>query len=91
VRPGGARITDPTLPHWTIVGRGDQPAGLSIAILLCLVGIRLGRRLRLPNAALFRPMLLTMAVNVFGLSHGYAWTWPPRPAASMPCRQRPRG
>ncbi|KZM71292.1 AbrB family transcriptional regulator [Nocardia terpenica] len=67
-------VTNPDLPGWMIVGRGDQIAGLSIAIMLCIVGTRLGRRLRLPNAALLGPMLLTTALTATGLSHGYAPT-----------------
>ncbi|MBF6330818.1 AbrB family transcriptional regulator [Nocardia transvalensis] len=67
-------VTNPDLPAWMIVGRGDQVAGLSIAIVLCLVGIRGGRWLGLPNAALLGPMLLTMALTAAGVSHGYAPT-----------------
>ncbi|MVU81750.1 AbrB family transcriptional regulator [Nocardia sp. ET3-3] len=70
----GGSVTDPTLPYWMIVGRGDQLAGLSIAIVLCLIGIRAGRWLRLPNAALLGPMLITAVVTALGLSHGYAPT-----------------
>ncbi|MFI5778042.1 AbrB family transcriptional regulator [Nocardia sp. NPDC051570] len=68
------RVTNPDLPGWMIVGRGDQVAGLSIAIMLCVIGIRVGRRLRLPNAALLGPMLLAMALAASGVSHGYAPT-----------------
>ncbi|MEC3916846.1 AbrB family transcriptional regulator [Nocardia sp. CDC160] len=70
----GGSVTDPTLPYWMIVGRGDQLAGLSIAIVLCLIGIRLGKWLRLPNAALLGPMLITAVVTALGLTHGYAPT-----------------
>ncbi|RDI66892.1 AbrB family transcriptional regulator [Nocardia pseudobrasiliensis] len=68
------RVTNPDLPAWMIVGRGDQVAGLSIAIVLCLVGTRLGRWLRLPNAALLGPMMLAMLLTAAGVSHGYAPT-----------------
>ncbi|MGV9680093.1 AbrB family transcriptional regulator [Nocardia sp. NPDC003482] len=68
------RVTNPDLPAWMIVGRGDQVAGLSIAIVLCLLGIRVGRWLRLPNAALLGPMLLAMLLTAAGVSHGYAPT-----------------
>lgn len=67
-------VTNPDLPHWMIVGRGDQVAGLSIAVLLCLVGVRLGRRLGMPSPALIGPMLLTGLLTALGLSHGYAPT-----------------
>ncbi|WP_051179386.1 AbrB family transcriptional regulator [Nocardia concava] len=70
----GGSVTDPSLPYWMIVGRGDQLAGLSIAIVLCLIGIRVGRWLRLPNAALLGPMLLAAVVTALGVSHGYAPT-----------------
>ncbi|MFI9503323.1 AbrB family transcriptional regulator [Nocardia sp. NPDC052566] len=67
-------ITNPDLPQWMIVGRGDQVAGLSIAIVLCLIGIRLGRYLRLPSPMLIGPMLATAALTAIGISHGYAPT-----------------
>ncbi|WP_280381618.1 AbrB family transcriptional regulator [Nocardia wallacei] len=70
----GDAVTDPDLPHWMIVGRGDQVAGLSIAIVLCLTGIRCGRRLRLPSPALLGPLLITAALTAVGVSHGYAPT-----------------
>lgn len=70
----GGSVTDPHLPFWMVVGRGDQLAGLSVAIVLCLIGIRVGARLRLPNAALLGPMLVTAVVTALGLSHGYAPT-----------------
>ncbi|ATL71611.1 AbrB family transcriptional regulator [Nocardia terpenica] len=65
---------NPVLPHWMIVGRGDQIAGLSIAIVLCAAGIAVGRRLRLPSPALIGPLLITAAVTALGLTHGYAPT-----------------
>ncbi|MFI9508957.1 AbrB family transcriptional regulator [Nocardia sp. NPDC052566] len=67
-------VTDPDLPHWMVVGRGDQVAGLCIAVVLCLVGIKLGRRLGLPSPALIGPMLITALLTALGLSHGYAPT-----------------
>ncbi|AYF72832.1 AbrB family transcriptional regulator [Nocardia yunnanensis] len=70
----GGSVTDPSLPYWMIVGRGDQLAGLSIAIMLCLIGIRVGKWLRLPNAALLGPMLIAAVVTALGLTHGYAPT-----------------
>lgn len=70
----GGSVTNPDLPHWMLVGRGDQVAGLSIAIVLCLIGIRVGRWLRLPSPALIGPMILTALLTAFGISHGYAPT-----------------
>ncbi|MBF6238314.1 Putative ammonia monooxygenase [Nocardia otitidiscaviarum] len=70
----GGAVTDPDLPSWMIVGRGDQVAGLSIAIMLCLIGLRLGRWLRLPSPALIGPMLVTAVLTALGISHGYAPT-----------------
>ncbi|MEG8183839.1 AbrB family transcriptional regulator [Nocardia terpenica] len=68
------QVTDPDLPHWMVVGRGDQVAGVCTAIVLSLIGIRLGRSLRVPSPALIGPMLLTAAVTALGVSHGYAPT-----------------
>ncbi|MFD6158757.1 AbrB family transcriptional regulator [Nocardia sp. NPDC060256] len=70
----GASVTNPDLPFWMIVGRGDQVAGLSIAVMLCVVGTKLGKRLSLPSPALIGPMLMTAALTAFGVSHGYAPT-----------------
>ncbi|WP_327142052.1 AbrB family transcriptional regulator [Nocardia sp. NBC_01327] len=70
----GGSVTDPSLPYWMIVGRGDQVAGISTAIMLCLIGIWVGRRIGLPNAALLGPMLLTAVLTAAGVSHGYAPT-----------------
>ncbi|MBP2191181.1 AbrB family transcriptional regulator [Nocardia goodfellowii] len=70
----GAGVTNPDLPEWMIVGRGDQVAGLSIAVMLCFIGIRLGKRLGLPSPALIGPMLITAALTAVGISHGYAPT-----------------
>ncbi|WP_084478636.1 AbrB family transcriptional regulator [Nocardia jejuensis] len=70
----GGSVTDPSLPYWMIVGRGDQVAGISTAIMLCVVGVWLGRRIGLPNAALLGPMLVTAVLTAAGVSHGYAPT-----------------
>ncbi|MEV6767293.1 AbrB family transcriptional regulator [Nocardia sp. NPDC051030] len=70
----GGSVTDPSLPWWMIVGRGDQVAGISTAIVLCVIGIWGGRRLGLPNAALLGPMLITAVLTAAGISHGYAPT-----------------
>lgn len=70
----GASVTNPDLPFWMIVGRGDQVAGLSIAIMLCVVGTKLGKRLSLPSPALIGPMLMTAVLTALGVSHGYAPT-----------------
>ncbi|MFI1911844.1 AbrB family transcriptional regulator [Nocardia sp. NPDC020380] len=70
----GGSVTDPGLPYWMIMGRSDQLAGLAIAIALCLIGVRIGGWLRMPNAALLGPMLVTAVVTALGLSHGYAPT-----------------
>jgi membrane AbrB-like protein len=64
----------PNGPHWMLVGRGDQAAGLSIAVVLGAAGVRLGRRVGLPNAALVGPMLLSAAVTATGVTHGFAPT-----------------
>ncbi|GAA5088889.1 AbrB family transcriptional regulator [Nocardia iowensis] len=70
----GGAVTNPDLPYWMIVGRGDQVAGLSIAVMLCVLGTKLGRRLSLPSPALIGPMLMTALLTALGISHGYAPT-----------------
>ncbi|MFI9401270.1 AbrB family transcriptional regulator [Nocardia sp. NPDC052316] len=70
----GAAVTNPDLPYWMIVGRGDQVAGLSIAVMLCVLGTRVGKRLNLPSPALIGPMLMTAVLTALGVSHGYAPT-----------------
>lgn len=70
----GGAVTNPDLPFWMIVGRGDQVAGLSIAVMLCVIGTKLGRRLGLPSPALIGPMLMTAVLTALGVSHGYAPT-----------------
>ncbi len=62
------------LPRWTIVAREDQAAGLSIAIVLCLVGLALGRRLRLPSPDLMGPMLVAAFCTAVGFTRDYAPT-----------------
>ncbi|PXX68701.1 hypothetical protein DFR70_102386 [Nocardia tenerifensis] len=70
----GASVTNPDLPFWMIVGRGDQVAGLSIAVMLCVLGTKAGSRLGLPSPALIGPMLMTALLTAVGVSHGYAPT-----------------
>lgn len=70
----GHAAVDAALPGWVMVGRGDQVAGLSIAIVLAIAGIWLGRRLRLPNAPLIGPMLITAVLTTTGVTHGFAPT-----------------
>ncbi|KAA8889459.1 AbrB family transcriptional regulator [Nocardia colli] len=65
---------DKALPHWALVGRGDQVAGLSIAIVLAIAGSWLGKRLRLPTPTLMGPMLATAVLTSLGLTHGFAPT-----------------
>ncbi|WP_225725251.1 MULTISPECIES: AbrB family transcriptional regulator [unclassified Nocardia] len=69
-----ASVTNPDLPHWMLFGRGDQVAGLSIAVMLCVAGIWLGRRLNMPSPALIGPMLITALLTALGVTHGYAPT-----------------
>lgn len=54
-----------------ITGRGDWLAGLCIAIVLCVIGIKLGQLLRFPSPATLGPMIVTAVVTSLGLSHGY--------------------
>ncbi|GAU65738.1 hypothetical protein SSP35_02_01050 [Streptomyces sp. NBRC 110611] len=57
---------------WALVPRGDQLAGVSITLVLAAAGMRLGRRIGLPSAALLGPMLLSAIVTALGLTHGYS-------------------
>ncbi|GEE00806.1 AbrB family transcriptional regulator [Gordonia spumicola] len=63
----------PAVEHalW-IVGRGDQVAGLSTAIVLAFVGMWLGRRLRLPGGGLIGPMVVAAVIGGTALSRGFA-------------------
>lgn len=70
----GQRTAEAVFPHWWLVGRGDQVAGLSIAVVLGIVGVWAGRRAGLPNPALLGPMLATAALTTAGVSHGFAPT-----------------
>lgn len=66
---GGSRqrVTDLQL-----VGRGDQIAGLSIAIVFAMAGMWLGARLRLPGGGLIGPMLVAALIGGAQLTRGFA-------------------
>ncbi|WP_244431663.1 AbrB family transcriptional regulator [Segniliparus rugosus] len=55
-----------------LTGRGDWFAGVCIALVLCVVGIKFGRLLHLPSPATLGPMIVTAIVTSLGVSHGYA-------------------
>ncbi|MGL6234486.1 MAG: AbrB family transcriptional regulator [Segniliparus sp.] len=55
-----------------LTGRGDWLAGVCIAVVLCIAGIKLGKAVRLPSYALLGPMVLTAVVSSLGISHGFA-------------------
>ncbi|ADG97252.1 membrane protein AbrB duplication [Segniliparus rotundus DSM 44985] len=55
-----------------VTGRGDWLAGMCIAIVLCIVGVKLGQLIKLPSPATLGPMILTAIVTSTGISHGYA-------------------
>ncbi|WP_082777965.1 AbrB family transcriptional regulator [Tsukamurella pseudospumae] len=55
-----------------IVGRGDQVAGLSTAIVFALAGMWLGRRLHLPGGGLIGPMLVAAVIGGAELTRGFA-------------------
>ncbi|WP_019202048.1 AbrB family transcriptional regulator [Tsukamurella sp. 1534] len=62
----------PRLTDFQIVGRGDQVAGLSTAIVFAIAGMWLGRRLRIPGGGLIGPMLVAAVVGGAGLTRGFA-------------------
>lgn len=55
-----------------IVGRGDQVAGLSTAIVFALAGMWLGRKLHLPGGGLIGPMLVAAVIGGAELTRGFA-------------------
>ncbi|GAB3130037.1 AbrB family transcriptional regulator [Tsukamurella serpentis] len=55
-----------------IVGRGDQVAGVSTAIVFAMAGMWLGRRLNLPGGGLIGPMLVAAAFGAAELTRGFA-------------------
>jgi membrane AbrB-like protein len=55
-----------------IVGRGDQVAGLSTAIVLAVVGMWLGKRFGIPGGGLIGPMLVAAVIGGTALSRGFA-------------------
>ncbi|GAA1083119.1 AbrB family transcriptional regulator [Tsukamurella strandjordii] len=63
----GRRVTD-----LQIVGRGDQIAGLSIAIVFAMAGMWLGRKLKLPGGGLIGPMLVAAVIGGAQLTRGFA-------------------
>ncbi|UQA92042.1 AbrB family transcriptional regulator [Streptomyces halobius] len=61
---------------WSVVPRGDQLAGVCVALVLATAGTRLARRIGLPSPALLGGMLLSGLVTALGLTHGYSPTGP---------------
>ncbi|MEU6717434.1 AbrB family transcriptional regulator [Nonomuraea sp. NPDC046802] len=57
---------------WHLVHGHDQAMGLITLASVAALGVLLGRRLRLPSPALMGPMLLSAAVTVTGIAHGFA-------------------
>ena len=68
---GFASAPEVEKPLW-IVGRGDQVAGLSTAIVLAFAGMWLGKRLRLPGGGLIGPMVVAAVIGGTALSRGFA-------------------
>ncbi|MET9241246.1 AbrB family transcriptional regulator [Nonomuraea sp. NPDC003709] len=57
---------------WHLVHGHDQALGLIVLAAIAVLGVLVGRRLRLPSPALMGPMLLSAAVTVTGIAHGVA-------------------
>ncbi|ALG86610.1 membrane protein [Gordonia phthalatica] len=55
-----------------LVGRGDQVAGLSTAIVLAAAGMWLGKRLGMPGGGLIGPMVVAAIIGGTQLSRGFA-------------------
>ncbi len=68
---GHDRSPQPQSFRIALVERGDQLAGLSTLVVLCLVGGNCARRLHFPSPALFGPMILAAMACVFHISHGF--------------------
>ncbi|MEW1841381.1 AbrB family transcriptional regulator [Nonomuraea angiospora] len=57
---------------WHLVHGHDQALGLIVLVAIAALGALLGRRLRLPSPVLMGAMLLSAAVTVTGIAHGFA-------------------
>ncbi|EGD56404.1 AbrB family transcriptional regulator [Gordonia neofelifaecis] len=69
---GTAGTSAPTESLFQLVGRGDQVAGLSTAVMLALTGMWLGRRFRIPGGGLIGPMIVAAIIGGTHLSRGFA-------------------
>ncbi|GAA3659255.1 AbrB family transcriptional regulator [Nonomuraea antimicrobica] len=57
---------------WHVVAGTDQVRGLAVLGAVAVLGVLVGRLLRLPSAALMGPMLVSAAVTVTGVASGFA-------------------
>ena len=67
-----------------LVTAGHQIPGLVGLLAIGVLGIRVGRRLRLPAPALLGPMLLTLLATFTGAAGGFTPTGPLRDRVSRP-------
>lgn len=67
---GGAAVSPDSL--FQLVGRGDQVAGLSTAVMIAVVGMTVARRCKVPGGGLIGPMLLAAVIAGTHLSRGFA-------------------
>ncbi|GAA4604891.1 AbrB family transcriptional regulator [Actinoallomurus liliacearum] len=54
-----------------LVGGADQPAGLLVLCAVAVLGVQVGRRLRLPAPVVLGPMLVTVVATFSGAAHGF--------------------
>ncbi|SEG74405.1 hypothetical protein SAMN04489712_110223 [Thermomonospora echinospora] len=67
----GAPDADDVAP-WHLVGGHDQMWGLLVLAAVVLLGVSLGRHLRLPSPAMIGPLLVSAVLTVTGVAHGFA-------------------
>lgn len=67
-----SRGIDPTTAFHLV--QGPQLGGLLVLLVVCVVGVQLGRRMSLPAATLLGPMILAALFVFTGAAHGFAPT-----------------
>jgi membrane AbrB-like protein len=70
--PGAGEPHSPLSPQMLrLVDGTGQPAGLLVLCAIAVLGVRVGRRLRLPAPAVLGPMLVTVVATFSGAAHGF--------------------
>ncbi|MFL6056954.1 MAG: AbrB family transcriptional regulator [Actinoallomurus sp.] len=70
--PGSGEPHSPLSPQMLhLVDGAGQPAGLLLVCAIAVLGVQVGRRLRLPAPAVLGPMLVTVVATFSGAAHGF--------------------